>query len=50
MYDGSEINKVETNERLKDTIDTILNGRRLEKVLEIGSGTGMIPFSLGDSL
>ncbi|KAJ4354970.1 hypothetical protein N0V95_003349 [Ascochyta clinopodiicola] len=50
MYDGSEIDKAEMNEWLDDTIDTMLNGRKPGKVLEIGSGTGMILFNLGDGL
>ncbi|KAL7773083.1 hypothetical protein CFE70_003047 [Pyrenophora teres f. teres 0-1] len=50
MYDGSEINKTEMNEWLDDTIATMRNGRRPGHVLEIGSGTGMILFNLGDEL
>ncbi|EFQ94086.1 hypothetical protein PTT_08344, partial [Pyrenophora teres f. teres 0-1] len=50
MYDGSEVDKIEMNEWLDDTIATILNGRRPGYVLEIGSGTGMILFNLGDGL
>ncbi|KAK1912605.1 hypothetical protein P3342_004541 [Pyrenophora teres f. teres] len=50
MYDGSEVDKIEMNEWLDDTIATILNGRRPGHVLEIGSGTGMILFNLGDGL
>jgi SAM-dependent methyltransferase len=50
MYDGSEIDKVEMNEWLDDTIETILNGRSPGTVLEIGSGSGMILFNLGGDL
>ena len=50
MYDGTEIDKAEMNEWLDETINTILNGRQPENVLEIGSGTGMILFNLGVSL
>ncbi|KAL7780635.1 hypothetical protein CFE70_010660 [Pyrenophora teres f. teres 0-1] len=50
MYDGSDIDKAEMNEWLDDTIDTMLNGQRPGNVLEIGSGTGMILFNLGDGL
>ncbi|KAK1912718.1 hypothetical protein P3342_004654 [Pyrenophora teres f. teres] len=50
MYDGSEIDKTEMNEWLDDTIATMLNGRQPGHVLEIGSGTGMILFNLGDGL
>ncbi|KAG9191728.1 ATP-binding cassette, subfamily B (MDR/TAP), member 1 [Alternaria panax] len=50
MYDGSEIDKTEMNEWLDDTIATILNGRGPGHVLEIGSGTGMILFNLGEGL
>ncbi|KAK1914119.1 hypothetical protein P3342_007365 [Pyrenophora teres f. teres] len=38
------------NEWLDDTIATMLNGQRPGNVLEIGSGTGMILFNLGDGL
>ncbi|KAK1914241.1 hypothetical protein P3342_007487 [Pyrenophora teres f. teres] len=40
----------EMNEWLDDTIATMLNGQRPGNVLEIGSGTGMILFNLGDGL
>ncbi|KAK1914164.1 hypothetical protein P3342_007410 [Pyrenophora teres f. teres] len=43
MYDGSDIDTAEMNEWLDDTIATMLNGQRPGNVLEIGSGTGMIP-------
>nr|ARJ54910.1 nonribosomal peptide synthetase 8 [Curvularia lunata] len=50
MYDGSEIDEMEMNEWLDDTIHTMLNGSKPGSVLEIGSGTGMILFNLGDGL
>ncbi|KAK1914215.1 hypothetical protein P3342_007461 [Pyrenophora teres f. teres] len=50
MYDGSDIDTAEMNEWLDDTIATMLNGQRPGNVLEIGSGTGMILFNLGDGL
>ncbi|KAH5617621.1 hypothetical protein HBI23_252310 [Parastagonospora nodorum] len=50
MYDGSEIDKKEMNEWLDETIATMLNGCRPGHILEIGSGTGMILFNLGDEL
>lgn len=46
-YDGSEIDKVEMNEWLDDTVQTILNGDELVgNILEIGTGTGMVLFNL----
>ncbi|KAJ6279029.1 hypothetical protein J3E71DRAFT_242872 [Bipolaris maydis] len=50
MFDGTEIDKGEMNEWLDDTIHTILETHRPDHVLEIGSGTGMILFNLGDEL
>ncbi|KAH6618447.1 hypothetical protein C7974DRAFT_415823 [Boeremia exigua] len=50
MYDGSAINEVEMNEWLDDTIHTMLNGSKPSSLLEIGSGTGMVLFNLGDGL
>ncbi|CAN9275789.1 unnamed protein product [Alternaria alternata] len=50
MYDGSAIDQVEMNEWLDDTIDTMLNGHPPGKVLEVGTGTGMVLFNLGDGL
>ncbi|KAG7407670.1 Nonribosomal peptide synthetase TES [Fusarium oxysporum f. sp. rapae] len=52
MYDGREIDKVEMNEWLDDTMRTIyttVHGRP-GNVLEIGSGTGMILFNLLEGL
>ncbi|KAL1799672.1 hypothetical protein ACET3X_000014 [Alternaria dauci] len=50
MYDGSAIDIAEMNEWLDDTINTMLNGHPPGKVLEVGTGTGMILFNLGDGL
>lgn len=46
MYDGSDIDKVEMDEWLNDTIETMLNGSQPGHVLEIGTGSGMILFNL----
>ncbi|KAH7112490.1 hypothetical protein B0J11DRAFT_597847 [Dendryphion nanum] len=52
MYDGSDIPKPEMNEWLDATIEAIQTacGHDLGKVLEIGSGSGMILFNLPTSL
>ncbi|KAF5627285.1 enniatin synthase [Fusarium tjaetaba] len=50
MYDGSEIDKVEMQEWLDDTIKTLRDGRAPGHVLEVGTGSGMILFNLGDGL
>lgn len=50
MYDGAEIDKGEMNEWLDDTIASIRNGGEPGRVLEIGTGTGMILFNLIDGL
>ncbi|KAF2462564.1 aureobasidin A1 biosynthesis complex [Lindgomyces ingoldianus] len=50
MYDGEDIPKDEMNEWLDDTIQQILDGQAAGHVLEVGSGTGMILFNLGDGL
>ncbi|KAK5991451.1 Nonribosomal peptide synthetase dtxS1 [Cladobotryum mycophilum] len=50
MYDGSDIDKGEMNEWLDETIKTILNGGEPRRVLELGTGTGMILFNLLDGL
>ncbi|CAH0046828.1 unnamed protein product [Clonostachys solani] len=50
MYDGSEIDKGEMQEWLNDTMQTLLDGQPAGHVLEIGSGTGMILFNLGQGL
>ncbi|KAI0133896.1 enniatin synthetase [Xylariales sp. AK1849] len=46
MYDGKNIDKGEMNEWLDETIATILHGGPSLHVLEIGTGSGMILFSL----
>ena len=46
MVDGSDIDKVEMEEWLRDTIETILDGRPAGNVLEIGTGSGMVLFNL----
>ncbi|KAL9637232.1 MAG: hypothetical protein Q9164_002318 [Protoblastenia rupestris] len=51
MYDGIKIDHEEMNEWLNDTIKTILSGAEsVGRVLEIGSGSGMILFNLADKL
>lgn len=50
MYDGSEINKDEMREWLEDTIRTLLDGQAPGHVLEIGTGSGMVLFNLGEGL
>lgn len=50
MYDNHEIDKHAMDEWLQDTLATLLNGREPNHVLEIGTGTGMILFNLGDGL
>ncbi|KAF7555549.1 hypothetical protein G7Z17_g2068 [Cylindrodendrum hubeiense] len=46
MFDGRDIDKEEMNEWLDDTIETLLNGSQPGNILEIGTGSGMILFSL----
>ncbi|KAH8678409.1 non-ribosomal peptide synthetase [Xylariales sp. PMI_506] len=50
MYDGSEIDKSEMREWLDDTVHTLLNGQSPGHVLEIGTGSGMVLFNLGEGL
>ncbi len=50
MYDGSQIDKAEMQEWLDDTMRSLLGNRAPGHVLEIGTGTGMILFNLGDGL
>ncbi|KAF5614756.1 enniatin synthase [Fusarium sp. NRRL 52700] len=50
MYDGSDIDKVDMQEWLDDTIKTLRDGQTPGHVLEIGTGSGMILFNLGDGL
>lgn len=46
MYDGSEINNVDMEEWLRNTIREIRRAPTIRHVLEIGTGTGMILFNL----
>ncbi|KAF4341220.1 enniatin synthase [Fusarium beomiforme] len=50
MYDGTEIDKAEMQEWLDDTIKTLRDDQAPGHVLEIGTGSGMILFNLGDGL
>ncbi len=50
MYDGSEISKIEMQEWLDDTMQTLLDGQAPSHVFEIGTGTGMVLFNLGEGL
>ncbi|PMB65590.1 Nonribosomal peptide synthetase dtxS1 [Beauveria bassiana] len=50
MYDGLDIDRAEMNEWLDDTITAIYSGGQPKNVFEIGSGTGMILFSLINGL
>ncbi|KAI1173077.1 acetyl-CoA synthetase-like protein [Nemania sp. FL0916] len=50
MYDGSAIDKDEMKEWLDETINALLNGQTPGDVLEIGTGSGMILFNLGEGL
>lgn len=50
MHDGSDIPRVEMNEWLDETIDTILDGSPAGHVLEVGTGSGMILFNLKKGL
>ncbi|EMT65569.1 Enniatin synthase [Fusarium odoratissimum] len=50
MYDGSEIDKAEMQEWLDDTIEALRDGQAPGHVLEVGTGSGMILFNLGDGL
>ncbi|CCF35240.1 aureobasidin A1 biosynthesis complex [Colletotrichum higginsianum] len=46
MYDGKDIDKGEMQEWLDDTMAALHDGRPAGRVLEIGTGTGMILFNL----
>lgn len=50
MYDGSDIPQDQMKDWLDDTIATILDNQPAGHVLEIGTGTGMVLFNLGDGL
>jgi aryl carrier-like protein len=47
MFDGTPIDKAEMKEWLEDTIGALLNGKPPGRFLEIGSGSGMVLFNLG---
>ncbi|EME45380.1 Non-ribosomal peptide synthetase-like protein [Dothistroma septosporum NZE10] len=50
MYDGERIPRSEMQEWLDDCMQTMLDGQPVGHVLEIGTGTGMVLFNLGDGL
>lgn len=50
MYDGCNIDLTEMDEWLDDTLQTLLNGQDPGKVLEIGTGSGMILFNITKGL
>lgn len=50
MYDGKLIDKADMSEWLDDTIRMILNGSTPGRVLEVGTGTGMILFNILEGL
>ncbi|OGM49923.1 nonribosomal peptide synthase [Aspergillus bombycis] len=50
MYDGCNIDIAEMHEWLDDTIITLLNGQDPGKVLEIGTGSGMVLFNITKGL
>lgn len=50
MYDGKEINKSKMREWLTDAISGIIEDGDLGNVLEVGSGSGMMLFNLGEHL
>ncbi|KAI5367209.1 putative alpha/beta hydrolase-1, AMP-dependent synthetase/ligase, Condensation domain, AMP-binding [Septoria linicola] len=50
MYDGNKIDRSEMQEWLDESMQTMLDGRPAGRVLEIGTGTGMVLMNLGDGL
>ncbi|PSK46148.1 Nonribosomal peptide synthetase 2 [Elsinoe australis] len=50
MYDRAAIPETEMEEWLQDTMTAVTDGAMLLNVLEIGTGTGMILFNLGERL
>lgn len=50
MYDGSIIGTLEMEEWLDDTVQTLLNGNHPRRILEIGTGSGMILFNIASGL
>ena len=50
MYDGCNIDLTDMDEWLDDTLQALLNGQDPGKVLEIGTGSGMILFNITKGL
>ncbi|KAE8420395.1 hypothetical protein BDV36DRAFT_293283 [Aspergillus pseudocaelatus] len=50
MYDGCNIDLTDMDEWLDDTLQALLNGQDPGKVLEIGTGSGMILFNITQGL
>lgn len=50
MYDGKKIDRSEMEEWLNDTMKTMLDEQAAGRVLEIGTGTGMVLMNLGEGL
>ncbi|KAI8633159.1 acetyl-CoA synthetase-like protein [Xylariaceae sp. FL1651] len=50
MYDGKLIDNNDMEEWLDDTIRSILDGKPAGRVLEVGTGTGMILFNITEGL
>ncbi|KAB8263063.1 hypothetical protein BDV32DRAFT_146854 [Aspergillus pseudonomiae] len=50
MYDGCNIDLTDMNDWLDDTLHTLLNGQDPGRVLEIGTGSGMILFNITEGL
>ncbi|KAG0157832.1 hypothetical protein PDIDSM_5342 [Penicillium digitatum] len=50
MYNGNQMDNVELNEWLEDTIATIRSSGSTANILELGSGSGMILFNLANGL
>ncbi|RDH30162.1 hypothetical protein BDQ94DRAFT_173144 [Aspergillus welwitschiae] len=50
MYNGNQMDNVELNEWLDDTIATIRSSGSTANILELGSGSGMILFNLVNGL
>ena len=48
MLDGKEIPHSEMSEWLEDTVRTIVDSGKIDNVVEIGTGSGMILFNLQD--
>ncbi|TLD19242.1 hypothetical protein PspLS_09963 [Pyricularia sp. CBS 133598] len=46
MYDGSAIDRDDMQEWLDDTVETLLDGQRPGRVLEVGTGSGMILYNV----